>query len=283
VKNEHRARDKSDGSDKSRSTASSSDLDLHLVERRATTAIKQIVSLILNDHGVVADERASATWSLHRLTFLAVDSLGLIARKEPSLIRPIAETSVVWPAFISRHGDFRKANVELMEILNLGKDHFFRFTFPKGKRGKRWSLKTPANVYAIKMIQGLYVAQCACRSIYRERRNKKLNELLKRSGFRQPKITFLSARLAKQILNLDPPSGGTANQWFDAAWEVLLDRTRGHPEKDEQLRKLGVHRKGHTTTAKPGSKTSESNIRDGIKERLREAFFEVISRRPNSQ
>jgi hypothetical protein len=133
------------------------------------------------------------------------------------------------------------------------------------------------------MIKELYVAQCACRSIDRDRRDKKLVELRKREGFEQPKITFLNARLAKQVLKLKPLSADSVNQWFDTAWKVILDRTHGRPEKDEQLRKLGEHRKRHTITAKPGSKTIESNIRDGIKERLREAFSEVISRTPNSQ
>jgi len=237
--------------------------------------------LILSDQG--ADEQGSAAWSLHRVTYLAVNSLLLITRRKLPLIRSIAEESVVWPAFISQHGDFTKGNAELMEDLNLGKDHFFRFTFPKGRRGKRWSFKTPANLHAVEMIKGLIARQCACRAIERDRLDKELKEIRKRNGFAEPMITFQTEDLTKQILDLPPLSTKTVNQWFDAAWRMVLEETEGRPEKNAQLRAFGAHRKGKTIaanlTANLGSKTSESNIRDGIKERLKKAFTEVVSHR----
>jgi hypothetical protein len=76
--------------------------DLHVLERQATTAIQQIARLILSDQSDDVTS-GSAAWALHRLTYLAVDLLGEVARRELSLVRPIAQTSVAWPAFISWH------------------------------------------------------------------------------------------------------------------------------------------------------------------------------------
>ena len=84
-----------------------------------------------------------------------------------------------------------------------------------------------------------------------------------------------------QIIALPQASSETADQWFDASWNTLLEEFGGRPETIQQLRSLGRHREKHTTTSPPGTKTSESNIRDGIKERLRTAFSEVL-RQTNS-
>lgn len=81
-----------------------------------------LVSLVL-DPKSSDDDRSSAAWTLHSLTYVAVAALGEVASKCPSLLRPIAETSVVWPAFISWHGDFTKGNLELVKVLALGEKH----------------------------------------------------------------------------------------------------------------------------------------------------------------
>lgn len=265
-----------DRSDKSRGKPRLGDLGQSISKRQARAAVHQSVSLIL-DPKTSEDDRSSAACALHSLAHLAVDSLGQIARKYPAVLRPIAEKSVVWPAFISAHGDFEKANRELIKRLNVGAHHFFRFTFPSGKPGKRWSMRTPANAYAVEMLKALFVLQCTCRSLDRDRRDKQLQKVLRRNGIETSDPTFLTPKLFKQILTLKPICRATVQQWFDAAWKVVLDQTDGHPEKDPQMRQLGVHRKEHTGTSKSGSKTSESNIRDGIKQRLQVAFSEVVT------
>jgi hypothetical protein len=273
------ARPKSDGTGKANQPDNSSP-DLHLLERQARTAIQQMVRVILSDQSSDIT-RGSAAWALHRLTYEAVNALGEIARRKPSLFRPIAETSVAWPAFISWHGDYTKENLELMKCLGLGEKHFFRFKFLKGKRGKRWSLRTPANRFAIRIIQKLFARQCTCRAFERDRLDKELMEIYKRHGFEVPRITFQSAKLTKQILALEPLSVDTIDEWFDAGWNLLLEETQGHPERHPDLRQLGTYRKAKTIAANLtpnlGGKASESNIRDGIKERLKRAFVEVVA------
>lgn len=266
-----------DRSDKSTLPGIPPDIDWYICKRDARAAIQQLASRIL-DPSTTDGDRSSAAWSLHSLTHLSVETLAYIALKYPSVVRPIAETSVVWPAFISRHGDFAKSNDQLIERLNLGARHFFRFTFPSGKRGKRWSMRTPANALAIEMLKNLFALQCTCRSLDRDRRDKRLQEIYRRSGFQPSETSFLKRKLFYKILRLEPLSHDTVEEWFNVAWEVLLERTEnGHPERHPKFRKLGVHREKHTSTAKLRSKTSESNVRDGIKQRLRTAFGEVVA------
>ena len=114
---------------------------------------------------------------------------------------------------ISWHADFTKGNLELMKCLGLGEKHFFRFNFPKGKRGKRWSLRTPANRYAIGIIQKLFAWQCSCRAIERESRDKELMEIYKRHSCEVPR-SLSRARSSRNRFSrsrhrlLTPPMSG---------------------------------------------------------------------------
>ena len=70
------------------------------------------------------------------------------------------------------------------------------------------------------------------------------------------------------------------NSWsesLDLAWKILLEETQQHPEKVPTLREFGIYRREHTeltSTLRPGQsfRSRESNIRDGIKERLKQAI-----------
>jgi hypothetical protein len=52
--------------------------------------------------------------------------------------------------------------------------------------------------------------------------------------------------------------------WMNVIKCLVEGIHKGHPELNPELRKLGISRQKHTETAKLGSDTSESNIRDGI-------------------
>jgi hypothetical protein len=56
---------------------------------------------------------------------------------------------------------------------------------------------------------------------------------------------------------------------------VLFD-CDGHPEKRERYRPLGLDRVKGKARGKPGSKTFETNIRDGIKKRFERAFRQLL-------
>jgi len=74
---------------------------------------------------------------------------------------------------------------------------------------------------------------------------------------------------------------GTWPDWFETAWQALLEDFDGHPERDPELRKTGHYRATHSTDKYSGSqptatpKTREANIKDGIKEKLRKAIQRI--------
>jgi len=79
-----------------------------------------------------------------------------------------------------------------------------------------------------------------------------------------------------QARQLKPFSPNTLSDWFQLAWEIVLEEHGGHPEMNPELRSLGKFRKNHSVqqlaqkSLTPG--TVESNIRDGIRDRLKRAF-----------
>ncbi len=87
--------------------------DLLRLEREATSAIEPISRCVLDKRRSEITTK-SAAWKLHRLAVFAVAALGKVAAARPSHLRPIAETSEAWPAFVSWHGDYAKSHSELM-------------------------------------------------------------------------------------------------------------------------------------------------------------------------
>jgi hypothetical protein len=64
--------------------------------------------------------------------------------------------------------------------------------------------------------------------------------------------------------------------WFELTWEIVLEENRGNPERNPELRPLGLHREKHSVQQSQQktltARTAESNIRDGIRDRLRKAM-----------
>jgi hypothetical protein len=67
---------------------------------------------------------------------------------------------------------------------------------------------------------------------------------------------------------------GAWKEWFDVAWEAVLEATNGHPERDPRLRPLGKFRNNRRVVKDGNAKagTREANIRDGIRSSLKRAF-----------
>lgn len=191
--------------------------------------------------------------ALHRLAHLAVELLGELARSNPETLRPIAETSVAWPAFISRWNDFDNANAELLERLNVGTKALLR---PPQRNGKGPKLRTPANALTSKLFMQLWQRRFAAQSF-------------KRNGV---PVNFQGKALTRSMLALKEPVAANRAKWFAALWAMVMEGTKGQPEKHPILRTLGQHRARHNETAVKDSRTVESDIRDGIRERLKGSF-----------
>lgn len=80
----------------------------------------------------------------------------------------------------------------------------------------------------------------------------------------------LDAMHAVAALDDPPPS-------FDAVWDYLERRTQGSPEKDPTLLPLGLpFARKQLDTAPKGTRSYETNIRDGIRQRMRTAYRTLL-------
>ena len=244
--------------------------DLDTLNQRVESGILNAIRAILTS--------STAAWRLHRMAVVLVSALFELAKAKPSLLRPIAETSEAWPALISPHQDYVRIGRELIDRIGVGEKHFLRLKFPTGKRGKRWSMRTRVNFIAVQLVKRLAVLQCVYRSEERDRRDKELQQLYKDHQWKRPKSCEPkdSRKLRKQIIALSPASSETAHEWFAAGWNLILEETNRHPEWNPILEPLGAFRKQHTKTSSAASRTPDTNIRDGIKQRLRAAFSDIL-------
>lgn len=78
----------------------------------------------------------------------------------------------------------------------------------------------------------------------------------------------------KHCRGLPSFSACTVDTWADVAWESILNLHGGHPENDPELRKIGLRRAGKATE---GSKSEQSHIRNGIREKLLENLRELAN------
>ena len=249
--------------------------DLDVLERQARDAILQIVGLI--QKGPASGDRSSgsAAWSLHRLTYLAVDQLGLLAGQKEGLLRPIAETSMVWPAFISPHRDFAVANKRLLETLKVGNRSLLKIV-PKNGQKKQWSLSTPATKIASVLVREIEGWRCYYRAKARDAADPALARIAAVHGL--PKAWKPSPMdvFAGDFMALDNFNDLTAKAWFELGWKLILRQTGGHPERFSNLREMGERRRQHSNEIGQQDKvtpaTGDCNVRDGIRDRLQKAF-----------
>jgi len=85
-------------------------------------------------------------------------------------------------------------------------------------------------------------------------------------------VTVVNKNVIQKISALPRPSKSSLKEWQEAIWEALLLKTKGAPESNSRLREIGGYRRNHSVYIgqqdKATPKTSNSNIRDGIKKAL---------------
>jgi len=176
----------------------------------------------------------------------------------PSLL-DIAHSAPIWPVLYSPKASFLEPFNEALRRLEVGK-HTQLNIDPKS----RWSWQGEARQWAAAIHLFVSGSKTAAKAF--------------ETDFPGKTIPWADD-LVKEALQLPPLTKDTAKEWMQkVGWPYVLKETGNQPEKHPQLRKLGIHRQGHTETAKPGSKTSESNIRDGIKKLIRQALQEMASK-----
>jgi hypothetical protein len=201
------------------------------------------------------NESADFIFRLAMRTTLSLHDL--IDNPLPSLLN-IAHSVSIWPSFYSPKANFLEPYNEALRRLEVGKRTQLN-TDPKSRWGwhgeaRKWAAKIHFFVINFKTIVKAHETDFPGQPI--------------------PQID----EIAKAALELPPLTKDTAKEWMQkVGWPYVLKETGNQPEKHPELRKLGMHRQSHTVTSKLGSKTSESNIRDGIKKRISQALLEMAS------
>jgi len=196
----------------------------------------------------LVDIAASATLTLNSL-----------ARRAPKRVSPIARQRFFWPILKASKERFGDPHKRLVKDIELGCDAPFDIEAANRLRKTNESMKLAMTLL------------CRLESW----RNK------------HPAMEYLAvapstlAGWKVAAIKLKPFSTFTWNVWFEVAWQSLLAEHLGHPEGDQGLRTLGWYRRNHASNRAGGStcKTTDSNIQDGIKEKLKQATKRLASAR----
>jgi hypothetical protein len=216
---------------------------------------------------------ADAVEPLYELAASATNHLVNLAKRTPELLCPIATGWPVFPVLSSPKDEWTPKTKSLLESVGVASGLGQEYS-PKS----RWSLENTATQYAAAMLNTIHVNAAlvnAQRTVSPERIEQEIA--------RYPHSYLRAAAFpewVKRAAGLPEFNKLTAGEWFEVGWLALMEKTNGQPENVKALRVLGNHRARHRSTAKPGSKTSESDIRDGIKTSLKRAMRTIAPKLP---
>jgi len=210
----------------------------------------------LRDHALNGDK--DAMQCLGYVLSQAVADLREIARKTPEVAKEWGRDQSVVPVLAGRNKGHKKAVEEDLTAFAVGEGSRYRVNPPPRKRAP--DVSTPANDLAGKLLQHVASART-------------LAHLHKLLGHPLPAWARDAASLAEF-------SKATWETWADAAWACLLSATDRHPEKFQNLEKLGSKAKNRDGLR--GERTVASNTRAEIRQTLREAI-EGLARASDSE
>jgi hypothetical protein len=215
---------------------------------------------------------ADAVEPLYELAVSATTQLGNLARRAPELVRPIAVGWPVFPVVSSPKDERTRSAKKLLASLGVA-NGLGREYSPKS----RWSLENTPTQYAVAMQFTIHfnrrLFQLQRSELSADEREQLDRETARFPGVYRRAIVFPA--WVERAARLPEFNRDSAAEWFEVGWLALMEKTDNHPENVKELRLLGQYRAKHTSTAKRGSKTEASNIRDGIKEKIKRAMVTV--------
>jgi hypothetical protein len=189
-----------------------------------------------------------------RATRHTVQTLESLQKKWTEPLRKVARSQPNWPV-LADAGDHQEIN-QVLSALEVGRELPFS---PEAIA----QLKPKAHKKAVRLAMELAVRLEEWRtrapaSIYWYRR------------------MIPPTRAESRAAHLAPFCEQSWPSWFELGWEIVLEENRGNPERNPELRPLGLHREKHSVQQSQQktltARTAESNIRDGIRDRLRKAM-----------
>jgi hypothetical protein len=229
----------------------------------AAEAVSSRTAELLSDLELLAvqgDPRAIEAYA--RLTRRMVSSLNRLALPKASQLRRLASQCLNWPVLMGRGSINSDDFKSILDSLGVGTN----LPFSKEATTK---LERRSHKRLLRLAMEL-----ACR--LEDWRTREPSSIVWYQAISAPTDAERNAGALK------PFAKATWSDWFEAAWQILMEENKDHPEKHPDLRPLGLYRENHSLLQaqqrNPTHKTVESNIRDGIREKLKQAFKQMSKR-----
>ena len=216
----------------------------------------------------VADGNLLATVKFVILLEANVTWLESYSVRDKGNLKAVASLTPVWPVMMECCSRRTKAAVEYLKNIEQGTKAQISLS---PKWGTTWHNE---GAVATHYARGIRIAVHSARTFFQSY-DKKLetNGPLSRGAWEN------IPQWIKNAGKLAPLTKESAPQWFEIGWQLLVEKHKGHPENDEQLRKLGSFRRLHYVHQEQQkndtARTTQSNICDGIRQRIREALISL--------
>jgi hypothetical protein len=202
---------------------------------------------------------AKALEAFARIARAMVGTLNRLAKPRKMRLRRLASRCLNWPVLMGRNSMSSDDHKSVLKDLGVGTNLPFSSAAICGLKGK-------PHKRVLKLAMEL-----ACR--LEDWRTREPDAIVWFHAISPPTRAEQSAPQLRAFSKTTWPA------WFGAAWEIVLEENSGHPEVNSELRPIGLYREKHSLLEaqqkRSTRKTSESNIKDGIKEKLKQGFEQM--------
>jgi hypothetical protein len=267
-----------------KTTDSSTASALSMSERKVK--LRQIfarVDSIMNDLRTLSEEAElgehfSAGY-LQMIAESATYSLWKVGEANPSVLQPIASENLVWPVLAMPGELWAKFIRKHLENIQLGKQTASITLDVLDKRYAETKHIVFNKIISLTELRTYFKYASAAfdknelRALLKEAilENHKPRQFANATSANQKQLDLFS----KKLMELGELNPTNLNDWFYCVWTSVLFDYQGFPEQDSELRKIGKYRETHAA-ATPGTKHAESNIREGIKLKLKQALENMV-------
>lgn len=211
------------------------------------------------------DDSLVKAYQLFLLAINSVNELNNLAIKKPQLARELASSVSSWPFLIhGRPGELKSIPNKLRD-LGVGT----RTAIKSSIRGRPSTHSTVLSQYYMGKIFQIRICERLATNF---------------TGPWETEELDYPEDIRSEIGHMPVLSQKTREKWFSLIWKLIMHDYNGHPERVppdgsslHNLRSLGKHRGRHSVyegyQEKLTPATKEANIRDGIKNRLKQSFY----------
>ncbi len=236
-------------------------------------ALVEEAKALLDELGWRAMEQPEAAKRFVAFAKLCNQQVWQLADAKPAHVAAVAERMMDFPCNWPALPKFQKPLLDQFKALGVGRKALFKAP-PPGRKG--FDPQTADNRAVLELVPQINRAK---QDFERAIELEKTRAIL--CGKPAPTWTHPDP-LAAEIVALKPLTKRTAKKWAAVVWELIMRKTNRQPEQHPELRPLGQRRAKHSEyeahQPKATLTTAESNIRDGIKDRIYKAVRALAGR-----